>query len=60
MNNETRWMLLIAYCLTLVVTSMSCVSLRSQDSDKDNSLDCVRNKQQWHEPHGISPGWCGK
>jgi hypothetical protein len=59
MNNEARWIWMIAYVLTLIVLCWSFVSLRTENSNQDNSLDCVRNKAHWYEPHGISPGWCG-
>jgi hypothetical protein len=58
-NLETKLILLVAYAIAI----WAVFALRNGNNAgewSENSVRCVKLGGNWHEPHGISPGWCGK
>jgi len=59
MRTETQLVLLVAFLASL----WAVYGLRSGADNGEfgnTSVRCVKLNGNWHEPHGISPGWCGK
>lgn len=59
MKLTTQLVLLGAF----VVSVIAFVDLRTPDGSSgefgENSVRCRKLEGHWHEPHGISPGYCG-